>query len=209
MLQLQVIHLLVQEGASLICCRTFAVFHSCRAFHILKQHSDGYWNQVLNCEWRCDGEVAKRDEISLLCVEVDVASDAIRVCIKCKIDLVVIAVYRKVVAGHTWARDHRLLFKNMTFFLQQTHLSHLWPLKLRFLGVHRAGSFTNHGNQRPDLDAFETTCLQWNNHRLLGLNHHAEVQVIFIDECCIAFSELLWFFFLLLLEAFFLRILQL
>lgn len=48
---------------------------------VLKEQRDWSWNQVLEHEWRGDREIPHRDELRLLGVEIDVAANAVCVCI--------------------------------------------------------------------------------------------------------------------------------
>ena len=73
------------------------------SLNVLEQHSDWNWDKVLNRERGRDWEVPKRDEICLLRVEIDVASDAVGIWVQCKEHLIVVTINCEVVSGHLWA----------------------------------------------------------------------------------------------------------
>lgn len=134
------------------------------SFNVFKEHRDGDRDQVLDREWSRHGEISQRNEIRLLGVEVNVASNAVGVCIQSKKDLIVVAVNHKVVSSHLRAQNNRLLLKNLSFILKKTYLGFLRPFELRLLLVHRAGCFAHQRYERAYLYTLEVTGLERDYH---------------------------------------------
>jgi hypothetical protein len=106
------------------------LFCTSLSLDVLEKHR--YWNrnEVLNREWSCDRQIPKGNEICLLRVEIDEASDAVCVSVKSKEDFIVASIDNCVVSRHLRFEDYRLLFEYIPLILKEADICLLRPLKL-------------------------------------------------------------------------------
>jgi len=87
------------------------------SFNVLEKHSYGDWNQILYCAWGSNWKVSKRNKVSLLSVEVDIASNWIRVCVESKENLIVFPVCHIAISWNSRAQNDRFGLKKLHFVL--------------------------------------------------------------------------------------------
>ena len=128
--QLKVVKLLVNDTTWQLWDAIVHLLCTSLSLDVLEKHR--YWdrNEVLNRERSSDRQISEGDEICLLGVEVDEASDAVCVGIQSEEDLVVASIDDCVVARHPRFENDRLLFKDVSLVLKKADISLLRPLKL-------------------------------------------------------------------------------
>ena len=119
MTQLEVIELLVKEAARQL---WYPIVHDLGfslslPFNVLEEHCDWNWNEILDGERSCDREIAQRDEVSLLSVEIDEASYTVSICIESEEDLIITSIDDEIVARHARSEYNRLLLEDVSFIL--------------------------------------------------------------------------------------------
>lgn len=136
--------------------------------HVFEDHSDRHRNQVLDCEGRCDGQVAETEELGLLGVEVDERPDRVGVRVEHEEDLVVVGLFTR--PQHFRVAHDRLLLKDHCFVDQQFDWRALRPFELgvllRLVRLH---------HDRPHPHLLEVARFQRDYLRLAWLHHHIEV----------------------------------
>lgn len=150
---------------------------------VAEEHGDRNRNQVLEDERRRYGQVAHRNELCLLGVEVDVASDAVGVRVEHQEYLVVVLLEASVLSKHLGFQDDGLLLKDLLLLLQEGDIGLDRPFKLLVAtsGVQRPTvvdvgvAILDWNKDWPHLDLSEAAGAQRNDGRRLWLDDHLEL----------------------------------